>query len=124
MNAPEQATCDICHRTFREKPRWRIRLNVRLHIGPKQRCTDRKNCWNAYLARSGSTARMPPNVPTFLLRRGATLYRANVDSSLKRYTEHARSEGRLISDAELTGIHSRSMQRALNDLSRTLGRGL
>ena len=120
MNAPEQGTCDVCHRKFREERSWRIRLRG----GPRRRCTDRKNCWNAYLARSGFTASMPPNVPTFLLRRGATLYRANVDSSLKRYTEHARSEGRLISDAELTGIHSRSMQRALNDLSRTLGRGL
>ena len=69
-------------------------------------------------------ANMPSNVPTFLLRRGETLYRANVDQLLKSYTERARSEGRLISDVELADIHSRSMQRALNDLSRTLRRGL
>jgi len=63
-------------------------------------------------------------VPAFLLRRGETLYRANVDSLLKPYTERARSEGRLISDSELADIQNRSMQRALNDLSRTLRRGL
>jgi hypothetical protein len=120
MNAPEQATCDICHRKFREERRWLIRL----HGGPRRRCTDRRNCWNAYLARTGYTASMPPNVPTFLLRRGETLYRANVDSMLKSFTERAWSEGRMISDAELTEIHSRSIQRALNDLSRTLRRGL
>src|SRR5665647_2582600 len=101
MNAPEQATCDICHRKFREERRWRIRLRG----GPRRRCTDRKNCWNAYLARSGSTASMPPNVPPFLLRRGATLYRANVDALLKPYTERARSEGRLISDLDLADVH-------------------
>jgi hypothetical protein len=127
MNAPEQATCDICHRKFREERRhWtfhRLWL-IRLHIGPRQRCSNRKNCWNAYLARSGFTSSMPPNVPAFLLRRGETLYRANVDSLLKPYTERARSEGRLISDSELADIQNRSMQRALNDLSRTLRRGL
>ena len=124
MNAPEQGTCDICHRKFREEHRWRIRLHVRLHIGPRQRCSNRKNCWNAYLARSGSTTNMPPTVPTFFLRRGETLYRANVDSLLKPYTERARSEGRMVSEGDLMDVHQRSMQRALNDLSRTLGRGL
>ena len=120
MNAPERASCDICHRTFVEERRWLSRL----HGGPSRRCTDRKNCWNAYLARSGLTASMPPNVPTSLLGRGEALYRANVDSLLKPFTERARSEGRMVSDAELTEVHQRSMGRALNDLSRTLGRGL
>jgi len=120
MNAQEQGMCDVCHRKFREERSWRIRLRG----GPRRRCTDRKNCWNAYLARSGFTSTMPPNMPTFLLRRGEALYRANVDSLLKPYTERARSEGRLISDSELADIQSISMQRSLNDLSRTLRRGL
>jgi len=114
MTDTGKAVCDICHRTFREERTWRIRLRG----GPRRRCTDRRNCWNAYLARSGFTSSLPPNVPTFLLRRGATLYVANVDELLKPYTERASSEGRLISDAELADIHSRSMQRSLNDLVR------
>jgi hypothetical protein len=118
--AYQQGTCEICHRKFREERRWLIRL----HGGPRRRCTDRKNCWNAYLARSGFTASMPPKMPAFLLRRGKALYRGNVDDLLKPFTERARSEGRMVSDAELAEIHSRSMQRALNDLSRTSWRGL
>ena len=120
MTDTERAVCDVCHRTFREERSWRIRLRG----GPRRRCTDRRNCWNAYLARSGFTASMPPNVPTFLLRRGEALYRANVDSLLKPYTERARSEGRMVSEGDLAEVHQISMQRALNDLSRTLGRGL
>ena len=124
MNAPEQATvtgwCDICHRKFREQHKWLIRL----HGGPRRRCTDRQNCWNAYLARSGFSSSMPPNVPSSLVRRGSVLYRANVESLLKGYTQRAKSEGRMISDVELKDLHYRSIQRALNDLSRTLGRGL
>ena len=74
MNAPEHATCDICHRKFREEPRWRTRLRG----GPRQRCTDRRNCWNAYLSRSGLTASMP-TVPAYLQRRTKALYLANLD---------------------------------------------
>jgi hypothetical protein len=119
MNAPGQATCDICHRKFREEPKWRIRLRG----GPRRHCTDRRNCWNAYLARSGLTASMPA-VPTFLLKRAEALYRADVDRLLKSYTERARSEGRMVSDADLKEVHQSSKGGALNDMSRTLRRGL
>jgi hypothetical protein len=120
MNEPGRATCDVCHRIFREEHRWRTRLRG----APKRHCKDRRNCWDAYLARIGSTATMPPNVPASLLRRGGVLYRANVDSLLPRYIERASSEGRMISDADLADIHNTSMGRSLNDLSRTLRRGL
>jgi hypothetical protein len=117
--AYQQGTCEICHRKFREERRWRIRLRG----GPRRRCTDRRNCWNAYLARSGLTVSMP-TVPTFLLRRAEALYRASVDDLLKSKTEHAKSEGRMVSDAELADVHHRAKGQALNDMSRMLGRGL
>jgi len=72
------------------------------------------------VARTARTAEMPTwqgvdlRPACLLLRRGATLYPANVDELLKPNTEGARSEGRLISDAE-TGGYPQSLDAAVTE---------
>lgn len=76
-----------------------------------------------FLARTGRRLDIE-RVPVLLQKKALDLYFENLENLVPVYVRRAWSKGRMISDAELFEVHSRSWQASLNDMSRLVHRGL